>query len=348
LSLVPPLFDDDYYRMRPSLALRVGASERERRALDVGHAFGLHGDFAPLAGWFEDRSMSVVLAAGSEDQTRSHFEAQDLMELSGQSDGWLARALRARVNAVPSSLAAIAIGHAVPEALRGFAATAVSDISELVSGTPDDDQLDGILSLYAQLDDSSDERELRQGATSSVSALKSLRRLAGAPQPAGSFPDTALGKGLATAAQLLNHREELGLTAVTIDQDGWDTHFAQAGLVCDRVSDLARSLAALREALGDGWDHTTCLVMTEFGRRVQENVSLGADHGRASAMLLFGGQLPWAPFVGQWPGLSEAALEGPGDLRVTTNYREPLTWALQRLGVDPAQVFGPPQRGAAH
>ena len=349
LSLVPPVFDDDYYRMRPSLALKVGAPPREQRALDTGHAFGLHGDFSPLAGWFEERSLSVVLAAGSEDQTRSHFEAQDLMELSGQNDGWLARALRARDNATPSSLSAIALGRTLPEALRGYAATAITDLSELVNGTPDDDQLDSILSLYEPLNESRAERELRQGAKSSVAALKALRLLAAEKKDTSNFPDTALGRGLATAAQLLNHREELGLSAITIDQDGWDSHFAQATLVCDRVDDLARSLAALREALGAGWDQTTCVVMTEFGRRVQENVSLGTDHGSASAMLLCGGQLPWAPFVGQWPGLSESALTGPGDLRVTTDYREPLSWVLsERFGVDAARVFGTARQSAAH
>jgi uncharacterized protein (DUF1501 family) len=45
--------------------------------------------------------------------------------------------------------------------------------------------------------------------------------------------------------------------------------------------------------------------------------------------------------LGNWPGLSREVLEGPGDLPVTTNYRNVLAPILQRHGVAEklSQVF---------
>ena len=52
---------------------------------------------------------------------------------------------------------------------------------------------------------------------------------------------------------------------------------------------LATGLAAFYADLGPAIERTTVMVMTEFGRRVQENSSFGTDHGMGSVMLLMGG-----------------------------------------------------------
>jgi len=57
---------------------------------------------------------------------------------------------------------------------------------------------------------------------------------------------------------------------------------------------------------------------------VQENGSLGTDHGHGSLMLLLGGHVAGGRVGGQWPGLAPEQLVGPGDLAVTTDYRDVL------------------------
>lgn len=64
--------------------------------------------------------------------------------------------------------------------------------------------------------------------------------------------------------------------------------------------------------------------MTEFGRRVAENASLGTDHGHGGVMMLLGGGLVGGRVHAQWPGLARDKLFGPGDLQVTTDYRDVL------------------------
>jgi uncharacterized protein (DUF1501 family) len=344
LSLAAPVFSPDYHRLRPSLSLAFDAAEGARRALPTPSPFGLHPELAPIAPWLEERALTVAVAVGTDDDTRSHFEAQDRLEqgFAGRESvgsGWLARLLASRGSS-KSPLRAVAVGRAIPESLRGAAASAVPSLEELLEGAPSAEQLDAILSLYAAPLDAVD-RELQEAARTSVDALASLRKDANPPiATASQFPTSPLGERLATTATLLGQAEALGLEIVTIDHDGWDSHFAQGAGLTENVRDLARGLCALRESLGERWHDTTVLVTTEFGRRVEENVSLGTDHGRASIALVAGGGLRTAPFVGRWPGLRPADLEGPGDLRVTTDVRTVLASVLEdRLGVDSRTVF---------
>src|ERR1043165_2059162 len=65
-------------------------------------------------------AVASVHSVGSEDATRSHFEAQDLMEHAGTvAGGWLGRFLRFRALRQRGALSAVAFGTELPAALRG-------------------------------------------------------------------------------------------------------------------------------------------------------------------------------------------------------------------------------------
>jgi uncharacterized protein (DUF1501 family) len=74
---------------------------------------------------------------------------------------------------------------------------------------------------------------------------------------------------------------------------------------------------------------TTLLTISEFGRRVAENASHGADHGHGNAMLLLGGGVRGGKVYADWPGLAPAALVD-GDLAATTDYRSVIGEILQK------------------
>jgi uncharacterized protein (DUF1501 family) len=102
---------------------------------------------------------------------------------------------------------------------------------------------------------------------------------------------------------------------------------------------LAGSLAAFATDLGPRLDTVNLVLMTEFGRRVQENGNTGVDHGHGSLALMLGGGL--RPGVhGKWPGLSDGALD-QGDLAGANDYRDVLGELLTvRMGVgDVKKVF---------
>ena len=140
---------------------------------------------------------------------------------------------------------------------------------------------------------------------------------------AGQYPAGQFGDALRQVARLI--RAEVGLEVACIDIGGWDTHFVQGatgGLFGGLADDLGRGLAALANDLRPFWDRVTIVTMTEFGRRLHDNVSLGTDHGRGSVMFVLGGNIRGGRVIADWPGLSKDDLEGPGDLRVTIDYRD--------------------------
>jgi hypothetical protein len=86
LALVPPYADPILAELRPTIAsalpddTRVAAPDR---VVDIDGRFGLHPALAPLSPLIGAGELAIVHATGSDDDTRSHFEAQDRMERAG-------------------------------------------------------------------------------------------------------------------------------------------------------------------------------------------------------------------------------------------------------------------------
>lgn len=333
LTLVPPLGDDDYHRARPQLRVR------ERDAVRLDDFFGLHPRLAGLAPLYAEGDLAIVHAVGSEDVTRSHFEAQDLMEHGGlAAGGWLGRFLRYRPGRQPGALAAVAIGAELPECLRGAPAVSVfRSVDELSLGERAHVLAPQLARLYGARGDA-----LGAAGRDTLEALSRVERLRAAryvPAHDAVYPNDELGRGLMQVARLIKAR--VGLEAASIDLDGWDSHFAQQALIEPLMARLASALLAFHRDLGPMMATTTVVVMTEFGRRLAENASLGTDHGRGSVMMMLGGGVRGGRVLGSWPGLAAGLLDGPGDLPVTVNYRDVLAPIIgrQRPGAPLGRIF---------
>ena len=129
LTLTPPVGNQEYHDVRPNLAVA------ESEVLKLGDAnFGLNPGMTGLHEIFKDGGLSVAPAVGSDDRTRSHFYAQDLMEHGGMvAGGWLGRFLRYREGGNPTALSAIALSKAMPEVLRGAPAATVMESMDTFS-----------------------------------------------------------------------------------------------------------------------------------------------------------------------------------------------------------------------
>jgi uncharacterized protein (DUF1501 family) len=136
----------------------------------------------------------------------------------------------------------------------------------------------------------------------------------------------------------------VGLQVACVDFGDWDMHSdmgnADSGRMHDHLDELARCLAAFAADLGPLLDGVTLVTLSEFGRRVEENGSGGADHGHGNAVLLLGGGVAGGQVYGQWPGLADDDLVD-GDLAGTTDYRQILAEVLvRRCGLaSPGDVF---------
>jgi uncharacterized protein (DUF1501 family) len=64
-------------------------------------------------------------------------------------------------------------------------------------------------------------------------------------------------------------------------------------------------------------DDVALMIFTEFGRRVEENGSLGTDHGTATPMFVLGKGVKGG-FYGRHPSLTDL---DEGNMKMTTDFR---------------------------
>jgi uncharacterized protein (DUF1501 family) len=343
LTLVPAIGDSGYYQARPSLAVTPAD------AIDLNGYFGLNRALQPLEKFYKSGELAIVHGAGSEDHSRSHFEAQDCMEHGGHDaiaagSGWLGRYMRARGEAGAAALSAVAIGTTRPESLRGAPSGAVmQSIRDFSFGEEDPAIIDQLAKLYA-----AETGALGAAGRETIDAVKRLRAVRSQNSPPANgavYPDTQFGRGLREIARLI--RADVGLLTTTIDLGGWDTHFVQQQLIGGLMAELAAGIEAFTIDLGVSLgQRVTIVTMTEFGRRLRENTSFGTDHGAGGVMLTLTPGGPEGAFGGGtirsgWRDLSPSNLDEVGDVPATINYRDVLAPVLRAHapGIDLSRVF---------
>jgi uncharacterized protein (DUF1501 family) len=342
LAAVPPVGDPDYTRLRGALA--IGAPGQKEGALPLDGTFALHPSLTFLHDCWQEKAMCVVHAVATPYRERSHFDAQDLLE-SGMTrphaatSGWLNRALAQLPSACRKGNDGVALGANIPLVMRGPVEVASWSPSRLPQ--LDADTLQRLGDLYAgdptlsvRLADALAAEAISESGMSAAGAMSGEGRGGGL---AGVVVDTAKSAGRFLA-------QPEGPRVAVFDTTGWDTHANQGaaeGLLALRLTTLDRALRALRETLGEAWQHTVVMVATEFGRTVAVNGTRGTDHGTGSAALLLGGAVAGGRVAGTWPGLSASDLYQGRDLAATTDLRAVMKGVLgEHMGIAPEYLEG--------
>ena len=325
LNMIVPHGEADYYRLRPSIAIPRPGGGPMGSAIDLDGFFGLHPSMAPLKPLWDNRSLAIVHACGSPDNTRSHFDAQDFMESAtpgrkATRDGWLNRYLQVS-SEERNPLRGVALARTMPRSLEGEApALAIGSVDEFgVRGAAAAFETD-----YANTSD----LVLRGAAGDAFAAMRTLRQAAGIPyHPASGadYPPTPFGRALAEIARLA--KADVGLEVAFTELGNWDHHVNEGsvtGQIATRLDEFSRGLAALATDLGDRLADTVIVTMSEFGRAVAENGNGGTDHGHGNAMMVIGGSVRGG-IHGKWPGLGEEHRFEGRDVAVTTDFRDVFT-----------------------
>jgi uncharacterized protein (DUF1501 family) len=334
LSALPPIGDPDYYRARPTIAVPTS------QVIGGNGTFGLHPALAPLLPLWQGGKLAAVHAVGQPNPTRSHFAAMEEMERAAPGTalrtGWLDRMLGGTGATGP--LSGVSLGTAMPARLLTGPAPAVSmravDDFTLAGESAKRPMAAALRKLYAGAAEQL--AAPARAADAALTATASLRAAGYTPGNGAAYPATPLGAALRDVARLVKARA--GLVAAAVDSGDWDMHEGLGTAVkgqrmYDNLADLAAALAAFATDLGaEHLANVTLVTVSEFGRRVQENASRGADHGHGNAMLVLGGAVRGGTVYGAWPGLSPGALVS-GDLAATTDYRAVIGELLrQRCG----------------
>jgi len=335
LSAVIPYGEQEYYNLRSSIAVpRPGSSglPNQAPAIDLDGFFALHPALASFKSTYDSGQLAIIHAAGSPDNTRSHFDAQDYMEsatpgVKSTSDGWLNRYLQANPDQKASPFRAVAMGANMPRAMQGKAsAIAMNNINDFTIRAGGGEMGQAIQGGFEAMYEQTVNDALRGTGKETFEAVKLLKRVnptqyqptAGVVYPRGQFGDR-----LKQIAQLI--KSDIGLEVAFTDIGGWDTHANQGssqGQLAIRLTELSQGISALYADLKDRADEVVIVTMTEFGRTAKENGNRGTDHGHASVMFALGGAIKGGKVYGKWPGLKDSQLYESRDLAITTDFRD--------------------------
>ena len=312
LSAVVPYGDPDLAALRPELIPPMPG--QENGLLDLGGMFGLHPALVESHAMYQAGEFLVVHAVAGGYRLRSHFEAQDILESGGEqrlSNGWLNRAAqlvpdRGGSTAQPR---AIAVGASVPLILRGN--QAVANWAPHAFTEPRQ-------TLYQSIQSLNQADPLTGPAITAGMRDRGFgNQMAGETEKGGArFAFPALAKA---AGHLLRTADGPRIAALEIG--GWDTHTFQMNRIAGPLAQLDAGLGALKSSLGDTWEQTVVLAMTEFGRTARMNGTQGTDHGTATVAFVAGGSVSGGRIVANWPGLGAGRLYENRDLAPTTDLR---------------------------
>ena len=354
LSMLVPYRDSNYAARRPALA--VPAAQVLQIGRDsAGNELGLHPRLTGLQTIFNAGRLALIQRTGYENSSRSHFEGTDIWSTANplitQGPGWLGRYL----DTIPAPVDPLHAWNTNAETPHALLARAVG-VPSIVNPA-----------AYAfQSPNGAAEAELERNVAMRISshlpvhrphlafvnataqaAFATLDRVStvGGYTPSVTYPVNGFGQALRAVAGALS--TAIGTRIFWVQTGGYDTHASQSGTYNPLMTTLNDGLYAFYQDLNNQGllNDTVVLQFSEFGRRVHENGSLGTDHGAASVMLAFGGQVRGGIY-GTAPSLSpdpaNPTLENNGnDVRYETDFRSVYARVIDTwLGADSAAILG--------
>jgi uncharacterized protein (DUF1501 family) len=347
LSLLAPTTDPLYQKLRPNLALAPTAGT----PFTEDTRLRWHPSAASFSKLHDAGKVTVFPGIGYSSPNMSHFTSRHFWEVgvtdTSVTSGWLGRYID--VAGDPTNPLQ---GLSLDGELNPTMATVTNPVAALstpeafvlwmngVSGGILTQALGAAVTVGNSLRSASDPAlaQVAQAASEVGTLSQALAPFAGNastnpndvspvtyPTGGGStFPARLAGLAVMIAGGL-----PLRCVALTFDTS-LDTHAGQAPTFNPSIQTIADSVAAFQADLESRGlaDRVLIHVWSEFGRRLEENGSLGTDHGAAGTSLLIGNQVT-GTMVGQWPGI--AKLDTNGNQIENVDYRSVYASLLEQF-----------------
>lgn len=336
LTFCAPVGDSDYASSRPNIKVPTTGSSK---AIDIDGYFAFPAAFSEFVDPFDSGHLSVLHAVGRENWTFSHFDAAAMMEYGGVNNGtqggWIARHLATSDELeLDASIRALNFAATKPIALHGAPKvfTTLDPSSTEYGGYMGDFDTNGakatLLKQYMRLRD-----ETRSSVRDGVRAVEKIQSLGingYLPSSGIVYDSSQFGTAMKSTAALM--KADIGVEVFHVDITGWDTHVEQGtvgGLLDSKMADLSRNVTALyRDLMQSGITNWTLVVLSEFGRRINENGGRGCEHGEGNTMFVISPNLKstaGGKVLSEWPGIAPANRTRNDGLRPTTDDRD--IWA---------------------
>lgn len=337
-NLLVPCGSDFYYESRPTIAIARPDAATPNSAIALDGQWGLNpvlrDSLYPL---WQRKQLAFVPFAGTDDMSRSHFETQDNIE-SGEPTGQRTdyrSGFLARLSGTLANVPSIAFTDALPLSFQGGNKDIPNISLRGVAKPAFDERQSGILadmykgtSLAAA---AADGLELRQKVSKDLQD-EMMKANRGATTAKNFAAETQ------RIATMMRDQYRVGF----VDVGGWDTHVNQggaSGALANNLTNLGQGLAAYADALGDEWNNTVVVVVSEFGRTFHENGNKGTDHGHGTVYWVLGGRVRGGRIAGEQVAVNARSLLQNRDYPVLNNYRDVLGGLFARTwGLSPAQL----------
>ncbi|HWA54800.1 MAG TPA: DUF1501 domain-containing protein [Solirubrobacterales bacterium] len=343
LSVLAPVGDSRYSQLRPNLAFSAGAGAE----FSEDPRLQWHPSAAGLATLHGEGKVSAFPAIGYDHPDQSHFTSRHYYEIGeldvGSHTGWLGRYLD-QVGDEDNPLQ----GLSMDGSLSPMIATAEKPVAAIESvdgydlwspvSSPISDEMYKSFARFGSLPADSPALAQVRRATSQTDKLRTELGGIGDFSSPVTYPDTYFSHKLAGLAAFI--AAGLPMRVVTIRASGgYDTHANEAEDLSSGLKETCEGVLAFQrdlEARGLA-DRVLIEMWSEFGRRPEENGSLGTDHGAAGCAFVVGSKAK-GEMVGEFPGLEK--LDQNDNVRVTSDFRGMYCSLLEEwLGHDAASVI---------
>ena len=337
LNTVVPFGDAAYYRARPKLGIP------EREAIKVANGFGFHPSMVGFERLYKDGRLAVIHGCGYDHPSLSHFSSMGFWHTGvpngGEPLGWLGRLADQTYPAATKNVI-VNLGSSQSLAVRsGQHSPLVFDDPARFRRDGTDEEKQALAMLSAPRTTSNATLDfLASTAKNATDSSDFVRRASSSYRtPVDYGQGGGLAGNLQRVAALIAAEMPTRLYYVTYSGNSFDTHVQQADLhtrllmyTADAVRGFVDDVARLGRA-----DDVAVMIFTEFGRRVEENGSLGTDHGTATPMFMVGKGVKGG-FYGQHPSLTDL---DDGNMKMTTDFRRVYATAIKEwLGYDQTQA----------
>ena len=344
LNTIIPLYDYGYYaNQRPTIHIP------EHQITNLSAEHGMPNYMDELMPLWQNGQMKVVHNVGYPNQNLSHFRSTDIWASASESNelvssGWLARWLDNEypdfINQPPDIPPALQIGGSANLLFNN------GEINMSIA-VANPDQLYEIAQtgqLYNPEDVPNncyggELQFMRSIANSTFHYAEAIKNAYDAGANDADYGDSSLENQLSLVARLI--KGNLGTRLYLVSIDGFDTHAEQNNLHPYLLSSISKGISNFYKDLGQGaWsDKVLSMTFSEFGRRIEQNASLGTDHGSAAPLMMFGPGLNGSGFVGTAPDLQTP--DAFGNLQFNTDFRQIYATVLENwLCIDKPTIDG--------
>ena len=315
-TVIPISAFTDYQTLRPNIhipsSLYLPLNQIDTSLTGTNQDIALHPALTGFQNLYAADQLRIIQSVGYPSQNKSHFASKDIYATgndgsnwnNGSDSGWIGRYMeQAYADLIPANYPlGIQIGsqntnlgfhgiveHGLALNINGQDSENFYSVLSGLGGTPPEnipnshygEELQNIINVDA--------------LSNQYSEIISNSFNAGSNSATTTYPDTNLADQLKTVARLMRGGIQSKIFMVKLG--GFDTHNNQnqasgdiQGDHYELMSELSEAIEAFMSDLNSDSlaDDVLGITFSEFGRKAQENGSLGTDHGEVAPVFAFG------------------------------------------------------------